>query len=109
MEAAVCGDARDEGVVRHRWTKQLRGLPDGLRLLTRGVDHGVPLAPPQRIEISTAVAAQSFRFWEELGRGPSSREQRGVVRAAQRLAGEVPAEETGASEDQESEFAGADA
>ena len=70
------------------------------------VDHGVPGAAAQRVELVVTVADQRLHAGEELGVGAAAVEERDVVPPVHGVAHHVGADEPGASQDEDLEGAG---
>jgi hypothetical protein len=73
-------------------------LPDDAREVTGDVDHGVPAAVAERVEIAVAVAAKLLDAREELWVCLPAREGRDLVTARERAIDGRAAKELGPAE-----------
>ena len=85
--------------------QQLDRLPHDARQVPRDVDHGVPAAAPQRVELAVTVAEQPLDAGEQLGIRPAAVEERDLVPALERRLDGRATEELGPAEDQKSDSA----
>jgi len=73
-------------------------LPDDARQVAGDVDHGIPVAVAQRIEVAVAVAVKLLDLREELRVRLPAREGRDLVPARERAVDGRAAEELRPSE-----------
>src|SRR5579862_5119573 len=73
------------------------------RYVARIIDHDIPRAALERIELAVAIALQLLELREELGVRMPPIEQSHRVTACHRALGDVDAEELGAAENQDAQ------